>query len=437
MYTIDESGLEQRVYLMELLRDLTRNPDPVESVNNFARGLRKIWGNQGIISVAMRGLQPGEYRVMRLLHQDGVVDEGYHETGFAGPNALVYRGGLIGEIIAQEKPVVLRDLQIEHDPVLGTELAPYRVIVAVPVFNQGALLNWVLFMSTDSEAFTEVDVQYRLLQANLMGEVGNNKRITHELREATEWILREVDEIAHLQRAMLPQSMPAIQGIDLAAMYETFDRAGGDYYDIFPLGHCSNDMPPPEHPQWGFIIADASGHGPSAAVVIAVLSTLLRAACRTMTTPGDVLAYLNRYLASRPFRYSFVTAFMAFYDRDSGQLKYASAGHNHPLMRLRNGETFELNSVGGLPLGIRENESYDNAETRLESGNHLLLYTDGITEAKSPAGQFFGEEGLLEHLRGCAGEPKGMLDRLLASLREHEAGGRPQDDQTMLMIHRH
>jgi len=375
--------------------------------------------------------------VMRILHGDGVVEEGYMIVGFAGHDAPAHTGGIIGEIVRREQPVVVRDLDIAHDPVLGNNLAPYRVLVAVPVYNQGELLNWVLYATTDPEGITSEDVENRIIQSNLMGEVNNNKRISHELREAMHWIHQEIDEIAQLQRAMLPATLPAILGLELAVMYETYDRAGGDYYDIFPLNVPAGQTPAEDHPEWAVFIADASGHGPSAAVVIAVLSTLLRTSCFAVSSPGTVLDYLNSYLASRQFRYSFVTAFLGFLNVKTGHLRYACAGHHFPIVRTPNGETMQLNSVHGLPLGVQIGAPYEEAEGSLGQGHSMMLYTDGITEAKSPDGALFGEENLHAHLKSTSGSPAQMIDALLDVLRSHEAGKRPNDDQTVVMIHRH
>jgi serine phosphatase RsbU (regulator of sigma subunit) len=433
----DEAGNDRRIFLADTLRELSGNPDPVASINTFSRAIRMLYGNQGIISVSLRNMAPGHYRVMRILHQEGVVAEGYKTVEFAGHDAPAHTGGIVGEIVRREQPVVIRDLDITHDPVLGNNLAPYRVLVAIPVYNQGELLNWVLFISTDAESITNEDVENRIIQSNLMGEVNNNKRITHELREAMHWIHQEIDEIAQLQRAMLPATMPPILGLELAVMYETYDRAGGDYYDIFPVNVPVGQAVAEDHPDWAMFIADASGHGPSAAVVIAVLSTLLRTSCSAVNSPSSVLDYLNSYLASRQFRHSFVTAFLAFLDAKTGRFRYACAGHQFPIVRTPGGDTLQLNSIHGLPLGVQIGAPYEEAESSLDQGHSMMLYTDGITEAKSPDGTLFGEENLLAHLRSVNGSPADMIDALLRVLRTHEAGKRPNDDQTVVMIRRH
>lgn len=418
--------------LIEMLREISSDPDPVTTVRRYRATISKLYGDRGLISISRRGLDDGLYRVVRILHHEGLDRVQFPNIEFAGPHAPIRSGGIIGDIIQRDHPVVIRNLNIEYDPVMGLHLAPYRMLLATPVFDGGRALNWVIFLATKSDSFRTADIESQVLQANLLGGMTNSKRAAKELLEATAYIHHEVDEIASIQRGLLPSPLPSVPGVQLAASHASFDRAGGDYYDIFPVGDSPAEEP--HNGRWGFIIADASGHGPSAAVVVAMLSTLLHSGPIRFERPGQLLEYLNRNLAVKPINNSFITAFAVLYDPDSRVAQYACAGHNPPFWRS-NGEVQTLDNVGSFPLAIERNTRFDDAEIKMAPGDTLLLYTDGITEAKNAHGDFFGENRLEQAVRDAAPGAKALIELVHERLRHHQLGHRPADDQTMLVVH--
>lgn len=418
--------------LLNALRELNRDPDPVRSVTRYAETMGTIAGDRGLISISMRGCPPGHYRVMRFYHQHGIENEVYVNIPFAGETAPVFSGGIIGEIIRREAPVVRRDLRVESDPVLGKQLAPYRFLLAIPVFGAGALLNWVLYLHTDPNAFTVAEIESSILQANLMSGITNAKRAMLELKAATEWIQREIDEVACLQAGLLPESLPDVPGLDIASGYATFDRAGGDFYDLFPL---------PETPEqcggacrWGIMVADASGHGASAAVVIAMLAALLHSFPNPSYAPDALLKHLNQHLMRRQRGIFFVTAFFGVYDAADRSLTYATAGHNPPILREADGAVHSIQRTDGLPLGIDSATEYRTRRIRLQPGQSLVLYTDGITEAMNNRKELFGEERFLHAIAAADGSSETIRSAVRMALETHLNGTRPQDDQTLLVL---
>ncbi|MDZ4857839.1 MAG: PP2C family protein-serine/threonine phosphatase [Candidatus Hydrogenedentes bacterium] len=420
--------------LMEMLREISRDPDPVSSVTRFRGTFSKLYGDRGMLSVSRRGLDDGLYRVVRILHHRDIDKVQFPNIEFAGPQAPIRSGGIIGDVINDDLPKVIRDLNVEYDPVMGLHLSPYRMLLATPVFDGGRALNWMIFLGTKPDSFRTADIESQILQANLLGGMTNSKRAAKELFEATAQIHHEVDEIASIQRGLLPSPLPAVPGVQLCAVHDSFDRAGGDYYDVFPVGLPEGADTADHAGPWGIMIADASGHGPSAAVVVAMLSTLLHARSRATQHPGELLGYLNRHLANKPIHGSFVTAFLMFYDPREREMQYACAGHNPPL--LNSGGTVQhLDAVGSFPLGIDRNARYENAKVQLKSGDTMLLYTDGITELRSSDGDFFGEERLERAMLHAAPGADTVIEAVRESMRNYQMGLRPADDQTMLTMH--
>jgi phosphoserine phosphatase RsbU/P len=151
--------------------------------------------------------------------------------------------------------------------------------------------------------------------------------------------------------------------------------------------------------------------------------------------PADLFQTLNRRLCRKRIEGSFVTAFLGFYEPSRARLQYASAGHPGPLLTsAADQKTLFLTGAGGLPLGIDEGAAFDEMTLDLRSGQTLLLYTDGISEARSPDGIMFGAEGIEQSLRECRDSAGGAIDRLRGSLMAHQRSRRPDDDQTAVVI---
>jgi sigma-B regulation protein RsbU (phosphoserine phosphatase) len=257
-----------------------------------------------------------------------------------------------------------------------------------------------------------------------------------QLQEANHKIRQEVERIAAIQRALLPIRLPAIQGVELAASYATFDQAGGDLYDFLPLGaHPLAEPGDPAGP-WGILVADASGHGPAAAVLTAMVNAILRAYPSQPRGPEEVLRHLNRHLTAKALESSFVTAFFGIFDPRSRQLVYALAGHDPPLRKApgADGMLERLPDGDGLPLGLMEDVAFEERTIQLQPEEILVLYTDGITEAASTQGAMFGTKGVVAQLAGPVQSATEVIDRIQAGLRTHLAEARPHDDQTMVIV---
>ena len=267
-------------------------------------------------------------------------------------------------------------------------------------------------------------------QAGLFGRGTQNLVLRNQLSAALAALDAELQTVGKIQRSLLPLELPRIGGFELATSYETSARAGGDYYDFFPLrdGQC------------GMFIADVSGHGTPAAVVMAITHALAHAQPGTHQPPADLLRYLNQRLTCSYTRDgTFVTAFYAVLDPVARTLTYARAGHNPPRL-VRGDQVLPLDEINAIPLGILDEETYCQATVKLQAGDLLLLYTDGITEAMAPATSgasrtMFGVERLdklLLECRTCTAAE--CIARILSALAAFTANAPQSDDQTLIAI---
>ncbi|MCA9285449.1 MAG: serine/threonine-protein phosphatase [Phycisphaerales bacterium] len=436
---VDLSDNHQIQLLMELVGALSRATDPIQVQRTFAEGVRRLHPIDAYIGVSVRGLPPGQYKITRTILRSDEAFYGGKDPWSSWHEIPAHTGGIIGEIIRSAYPELLQNLRIENDPVLGDLLAPFGSLMAIPLFDNGEPLNWAISLRRAPNGFTMAHLEESILRSNLVGGTVRNTLNMKLLRQANERIRAEMERIAAIQRSLLPEGMPAIPGVTVSASYATYDSAGGDLYGFRPLlAESERHAAPPESP-WGILIADASGHGPSAAVVSAMLHAIVHAYPRPPESTAAMMEHVNRHLAAKRIENSFVTAFFAIYDPATRRLQYTRAGHEPPLVKnAGSGQaTTRLEDGGGIPLGIVDDATYEQAETVLEPGQTLVLYTDGITEARDPRGGFFGLEGIERALVACSGEPDCVVNSITTALRAHEAGVRPQDDQTIVALKVH
>ena len=233
---------------------------------------------------------------------------------------------------------------------------------------------------------------------------------------------RELAIARDVQRGLLPGSLPATPSVELAGVCIPAVGVGGDYYDVLQLGQ--SDL--------GLVIADVSGKGIPAALLMACLQASVRALFRPGTNTGELTGRLNEslYRSSSGARYA--TLFAAHFDGGTRVLSYSNAGHHHPV--LIRGEKIIRMTDGGVPLGLFEGAGYSESRYQLESGDLLALFTDGIPETPNLNDEEFGERRLLELLVRHRDLPlQQLIDRVLAALSDWSDGVEAHDDTTLLL----
>lgn len=235
----------------------------------------------------------------------------------------------------------------------------------------------------------------------------------------------ELEVARQLQRDLLPQDTPLWPGWRVAHSYRTALEIGGDYYDFLPL----------DDGRWVVAVGDASGHGISAGLLMAITNASLKTAIELDAAPEAVLRTLNRVLERTGGRRAFMTLFYGILDLQSGELEYASAGHPFPLLRRVDGTILELGQ-GAFPLGLRREVQYTSQRLTLNPGDFLVLYSDGLPEAiGGDSEQSFG----FERLRRLLQRPRSaqeVLDTILQAVEAHLGSGDPQDDLTLVVLDR-
>jgi serine phosphatase RsbU (regulator of sigma subunit) len=248
---------------------------------------------------------------------------------------------------------------------------------------------------------------------------------SQQLQETYDQLEREFEAVRDVQIGLLPASAPEIPGFEGATHYRPATRAGGDYFDFFRL---------PEN-QWGVLVADVSGHGAPAAVVMAMAHAILHTTSQKV--PAEhIVRYLNDALSRIIESGQFVTCCYGVLDPGTRRFTFASAGHNPPLhYDVSSRRVHVCDSEGGLPLGIAEGMEYSASCVEMKPGGVLLLYTDGITEACNEQDEEFGLTRLttIVEKEGPHG-PAQVRDGILAALDEHRGSVELADDTTLVVL---
>jgi sigma-B regulation protein RsbU (phosphoserine phosphatase) len=404
--------------------------DPEELVEIYWDGIGELIAVENYMALSRRNVEPPYY----LITRSSRFTE--HLNPWTQRDRLPkLSGGILGEIAYAGMPMIVEDLpsRLSHDDPARSYLEGFQSLIALPQYDGGEALNVNISLWPPAS-----EIDYSMLpmmhwQAGLFGRGTQNLVLRNQLSKALAALDRELQVVGAIQRSLLPDELPDIRGIDIAAHYETSARAGGDYYDFFPLTGG----------KWGMFIADVSGHGTPAAVLMAVTHAIAHAQPGMHTPPGALLDYLNRQLARAYTRDgTFITAFYAVLDPAARSLSYSLAGHNPPRL-VRGDRVIPLAEDGALPLGIDTGQTYGQAQIQLHPRDLLLLYTDGITEAMAPLRgadrrNLFGVERLDEVLLSCGGaSAQACIARVRAAVASFCESAPQADDQTLIALRCH
>jgi sigma-B regulation protein RsbU (phosphoserine phosphatase) len=281
----------------------------------------------------------------------------------------------------------------------------------------------------NGRVFTAGDEKLLLGLASQAGVALERARL-HE-QETIRLRMEEELAIAHrIQLTLLPAHVPRIDGWDFAATYQAARHVGGDFYDF--LDHRLGER------RLGLVIADVTGKGVPAALMMAYSRAILRAEAMAGRSPLDVLANANRLIMQERQTRPFLSAFVAELDLDGGRLAYANAGHDAPLLISAGGRECRELEAPGVILGAFGDIGLESRDVALAAGDTVVMYTDGVTEARDPQGMLFGDERLAA--AAVAGTLSGPADDVLGSIIDavaaFTAGAEQADDLTIVVVRR-
>lgn len=304
-----------------------------------------------------------------------------------------------------------------------------QYLMAVPIGSNGTPQGLIIVADKESRhgvgPFPDVDRRRLLLFAN---QVAIALETAHLHRQALEKerLERELDLAAEIQRRLLPTTFPRIEGFELAGWSRPARHVGGDYYDLLRLPDS----------RVAAVLADVSGKGLPAALMVSTIHSALRLLLSQTEVGAALVHRLNRHIAESSAPNKFITLLLAALDPERSEITYVNAGHNPGLLVRPTGEVIEL-EAGGLPLGLFDNSPYQSRSVQLEPGDLVCIYSDGITEAVSPADEEFGLNRLVELLREAHERALSeIITKIDGVVTDFAAGQSQGDDQTVVLMRR-
>ncbi|MCG8325191.1 MAG: SpoIIE family protein phosphatase [Thiotrichales bacterium] len=329
-----------------------------------------------------------------------------------------------------------------HRGVLGLMLMVALVIICI-LFISTNLTRPLTKLSEGVRELARGDLNLEIKGINSSDEIGELARgfnsMVAQLRRHVHALTREVAvresyesemEFAHqVQASLLPSDYPAFPEFDqfeLYGIYRPARHVAGDFFDFFKL----------DDDQLILVIGDVSGKGMASALFMAVTRTIVRNQARSGKSPAEILCEANRLLIEAGMHSLFVTMFIARYAVNSGEITYANAGHPPPYKICRDNSVSKFGETTGTIVGMLEEAQFCDVGAKLQVDEWLVLYTDGVPDARSPDGEFFGEDNFIDLLGICAGKSVKELCEYTVDVLQGYQGNSLKDDTTLLVIKR-
>jgi sigma-B regulation protein RsbU (phosphoserine phosphatase) len=364
--------------------------------------------------------------VLMTLDGEDLIPRAARGAGFKISNTVRDR------VLREKSSLLVRDAQLDQALKAQMSIVQQRVrsMIAVPLQTNDRVIGLIYVDSPDMiREFTREDLGLLTVMANVAAIRIEHARL-NEIELVERAMSKELEQAAHIQMGLLPSAPPAAKGMDIAGRTAACRTVGGDYYDYlsFPDGRI------------GMIVGDVAGKGMPAAL----LMSSLQARVKVLFEDGDHLAEkitrLNKATTAHCPDNRFITFFMTIADPATGELVYTNAGHNPPVL-VRNAPSgdrnFDLLEGGGMILGILPMSQYQEFRVKMEPGDILVLFSDGVTEAVDPDDQDFGEQRLADLVASLRDRPaKEIVEAVHAEVARFTQGAPPADDITVVVARR-
>jgi sigma-B regulation protein RsbU (phosphoserine phosphatase) len=415
----ENERLRQAVEELSILNEIATAIDSsmkVDEINRLivTKCIRRVGVEQGVIRLLDQSDPDQAFKTLVR-----VVD--HSEDG------LPFRLGLslTGWILKNQKPLLSNDVHNDDRFRGAADEAPaIKSVLAVPLKTRSRMVGILsVFNKRNGKPFDTDDQRLLTIIATQSAQVIENARLQEE-----EARLRQMEEdlrVARtIQEGLVPKSVPRVNAVDLFGFTAPAREVGGDYYDWVPL---------PDG-RIGCVVADVSGKGMPAALLMAQLQAAFKAQAQADHPPDQVVTTVNQFLAGTMEPTRFVTLFYAVVDPARNQLVYANAGHNPPLLWRTDGSV-EWLGQGGLMLSPVSLVPYESFTVDFNPGDLVVIYTDGVTEAEAASGAQWEEANLEQTvLGGPRDTAREVGDRIKLAVEDFVAGNEPSDDITLTVI---
>ncbi len=388
-----------------------------------------------LLELVARALQPE--RIFLLLQDDAdggtprvVASRGSAATGLLGgaTDNMILSQTLLQQVLKERTAFLTEDASQDQRLLGGQSIisSGTRSAMAAPLFDNERVIG-VLYADTRDPTvrYDRDELKAFVLLANVVAVAITHARY-HELEKERQRMRTELDAARGIMARLLPAELPEVPGLRLVAHLEPCEEVAGDLYDarLLPDGRIL------------LLVGDVAGKGLPAALLVAALLPALRLGAENCPDIGRLVERVNEQLFASTEALRFATLFLGLLDPSSGELVYVNAGHNPPLLCTPGRELASL-AAAGPPVGMIPDMSYTGRSCRLEPGQRLFFYSDGLTEAMNAEQDMYGDERLHELLANC-GECtlEDLRRRVMDDVAAFTAGRPLDDDLTLLLVER-
>lgn len=347
-------------------------------------------------------------------------------TGIIDTNSFHLDTQLSGWMILHKSPLLVNDFKNDDRIKFIEKRADLKSILAVPLMLKSKLIGVVsLFNKRDEREFTNEDQRLLSIIAGQSSQVIENARLA--LREQTLIKVQEEMRLANkIQTDLLPKEIPQFKGYQLAGRSIPAKEVGGDYFDFMKIDDDSV----------AFCVADISGKGLPAALLMANLQATLRGQTFLNVSCTNCISFTNNLLYTNTDSSKYATLFYGILNTKENIIKYCNAGHNPPFLFTDNSKTQKL-EIGGVVVGMIPNSKFQEGIIEINENDVLILYSDGVTEAMNAAAEEFGEEKMLDIVRtNLKSTAEEIVQKILDEVKEHSKKVEQSDDITIMVIKR-
>lgn len=411
--TIHQS-LERRIQQLLLLQETAKK---VNSILDLEQLLDEIVGRVAEAfgcnrtAVLLKDETTNELEIVALRGFSNIHLKGYRFT--------IGDKGIIGHVSVTAKMHYAPD--VRSDPYYVVSETSTLSEIDIPLISRGNLIGLFNAQSSTLDAFSPEQIELLSALADTIAIAIENARLFRQERLEKEKALREQAEARQIQRALLPEADPQVAGYAMTGMCLQLSAVGGDWYDYL---HLDDNL-------WGIALGDVCGKGMAAALLMSATRSLFRTAAEGSRSPAEVLTRLNKSLVKDLPTGRFVTLVYIILDVEHATARLANAGHPYPLSLSSQSGAVELRMENGLPLGLMHSD-YLEVEFSLRSGDRVLMYTDGVTEATNNSGEEFG----ISRLKRALEKPNASAQLVLSDVQQFARGGVLADDATAILLRR-
>jgi sigma-B regulation protein RsbU (phosphoserine phosphatase) len=409
--------------LNDVNRRLDKKNQELNTLFEISKEINSTLEGDKIVSVLAYALM-GELMAQRcmIFASENGKFELYVNKGFRGEETKTFEEESFLKRLQQISQPALTSKLVEDD--LRTTLQTNGVQLLVPMVSQSVVRGLVLLGEKITKAdYLDDDLEFSSTLCNAAMISIENARLFKETLEKQK-LEEELAIAREIQQRLLPKEAPQLGDFELAAINIPTRQVGGDYYDYFPI----------DNNRYLITIADVSGKGVPAALLMTNLQATLHAMTTTDVPFEQIVFRINNFVHQNTTMDKFITAFFAIFDRETGAMTSINAGHNPPYVLHADG-SFETLSEGGLLMGMFPNAPYKSESRQLHEGDWVVMYTDGVSEAMSANSEEFGEKRLEEIIRaGRDTSAAGMIEAISNAVKKHTEGAPQSDDITLVIL---